>query len=132
MKKAFVSIYVLLILLIFGLTISFISGENETNFDSVQSLYNKRIAIYEAESFLNIFVKEKNINKSTRFEEILDNFDHKAKITIEKADDKGKIKEKDAKLIFIKASYKNTVGNAILTYRLGDDGKISPIYKKVY
>ena len=46
MKKAFISIYVLLILLVCGLTISFIYKENETNYDVVESMYDKKPVSY--------------------------------------------------------------------------------------
>ena len=133
MKKAFISIYVLLILLVFGLTISFIYEENETNFDATQALYNKKIAMYEAESFLNILVAEKNINTSVNHNDLLRVFDHRSEITIASGDSNTLFNQgKNAKVINIRASYKGSVSYAILTYKLDDKNKIVTLYKRAY
>ncbi len=133
MKKAFISIYVLLILLVFGLTITFIYKENETNFDSSQALYNKKIAMYEAESFLNILVAEKNIDPSINNYDILKKFGHKSEIKINKGQSDAKNNEgKDTKVIAITAKYKGSIGQAILKYKEDENKKIQIEYKNVY
>lgn len=131
MKKAFVSIYVLIILLIFGLTITFIYKENETNLDSVESLTNKKIAMYEAESFINIWVEERNNENPMTTEEILDNFAHKSKIKM-KLDNSSNPELVNAKVLSATANYNDCLGHAILTYEEDGNKKIKIIYKRVY
>ena len=131
MKKAFVSIYVLIILLVFGLTITFIYRENQTNLDSVESLTNKKIAMYEAESFINIWIEERNNENPMTTEDILDNFDHRSKIKM-KVDKSSNPELIEAKVISATANYKNCLGHAILTYEEYGNQKIKIIYKRVY
>lgn len=133
MKKAFISIYVLIILLVFGLTITFIYKENETNFDTSQALYNKKIAMYEAESFLNILVAEKNIDPSLNNYDILRKFGHQSEIEINKGESDVKNNEgKDTKVIAITAKFKGSIGQAILTYKEDQNKKIQIQYKRVF
>lgn len=114
MKKAFISIYVLLILLVFGITISFVHKENETNFDTSQALYNKKISMYEAESFLNILIGEEKLVTETNDMELLGAFDHKSELKIYRGDSQAAVNEgKSAKVITIKAKYKDTVSKAV-------------------
>lgn len=58
MKKGFISIYVLLILLILSVSIAFISDQNENNQEIKSSLLDKKQATYDAESSINIYLKE--------------------------------------------------------------------------
>lgn len=133
MKKGFVSIYVLLILLAFGLTISFIYKENETNFDSVSSLYYKKFAMYEAESALNIIMAEKKCGKGINNDEFLDKFNHKSKLEITRGNASNNIKEAEgAKVIIIRAVYEEAISKAILTYKEDVNKKPIIIYKRVY
>lgn len=133
MKKGFVSIYVLLILLAFGLTISFIYKENETNFDSVSSLYYKKFAMYEAESALNIIMAEKKYGKDINNDEFLDKFNHKSKLEITRGNESNNIKEAEgAKVITIRAVYEEANSEAILTYKEDINKKPIIIYKRVY
>ena len=133
MKKAFVSIYVLLILLVFGLTITFIYKENDTNYDISESLYNKKIALYEAESVLNMIVAEKNNGNEIQSEDILMHFDHKSKIEIYPGVASNGVKEAEgAKVINVSALYNGTRSNAILTFKEGENKKIKIVYKRVY
>lgn len=133
MKKAFISIYVLLILLVFGITISFVHKENETNFDTSQALYNKKISMYEAESFLNILVGEEGLVEETKDTELLGIFDHKSELKIYRGDSAAAINEgRVAKVITIKAIYKDTVSRAVLTYELDKNNKAQILYKRVF
>lgn len=133
MKKGFISIYVLLILLAFGLTISFIYKENETNFDSVSSLYYKKFAMYEAESALNIIMAEKKYGKDINNDEFLDKFNHKSKLEITRGNASNNIKEAEgAKVIIIRAVYEEAISKAILTYKEDVNKKPIIIYKRVY
>ena len=133
MKKAFISIYALLILLVFGLTITFIYKENETNFDTSQALYNKKIAMYEAESFLNILIGEDSMKLPTNDYNLLRAFDHKSEIVISRGDPEAKIHEdKDTKSLSVKAIYKGSRAWAILTYEEDENKKVKILYKRIY
>lgn len=142
MKKAFVSIYVLLILLVFGLTVTFIYKENDTNYDISESLYNKKIALFEAESVLNMIIEEKNNGNEIQSGDILRHFNHKSEIEIfyGTADKEGKeaegekvIKEaEEENVINVSALYQGARSNAILNYEKDENDKIKIIYKRVY
>lgn len=58
MKKGFVSIYVLLLLLILSVSIAFISDQSENNQEIKSSLLDKKQATYDAESSINLYLKE--------------------------------------------------------------------------
>lgn len=57
MKKGFISIFVLLVLLCLTVSIAFISRQSNNNLEINESIYDKKRAIYKAESILNIFLK---------------------------------------------------------------------------
>ncbi|WP_311480647.1 hypothetical protein [uncultured Anaerococcus sp.] len=133
MKKAFISIYVLLILLVFGLTITFIYKENDTNFDTSQALYNKKIAMYEAESLLNILIEEGHVKTNLNDNKIIKAFYHKSDFEIYRGDSNIEVnKVKDAKVLSITAQYKGTMSQAILTYGEDENTKAKISYKRVY
>lgn len=58
MKKGFVSIYVLLLLLILSVSIAFINDQSKNNQEIKSSLLDKKQATYDAESSINIYLKE--------------------------------------------------------------------------
>ena len=58
MKKGFISIYVLLLLLILSVSIAFINDQSENNQEIKSSLLDKKQATYDAESSINIYLKE--------------------------------------------------------------------------
>lgn len=133
MKKAFISIYVLLILLVFGLTITFIYKENEMNFDTSQALYNKKLSMYEAESLLNILIEEDSVKTNLNDNKIIKAFDHKSDFEIYRGDSNIEVnKVKDAKVLSITAQYKGTMSQAILTYGEDENTKAKISYKRVY
>lgn len=133
MKKAFISIYVLLILLVFGLTITFIYKENETNFDTSQALYNKKVAMYEAESFLNILIGEDSVKLPTNDYNLLRAFDHKSEIEITRGNSEAKINEgKNVKVLSVTAKYQGTRSWAIASYKEDENKKAKILYKRVY
>src|SRR5699024_3309793 len=133
MKKAFISIYVLLLLLVFVLTISFVNKENDTSFDLSRGLYNKKLALYEAESVLNIIVGEKNAGSKLSNQEILATFDHASEIEISTGDTENNVAEaQGAKGMHVSAKYKGTESHAILTYKVDENNKIKIVYKRVY
>lgn len=57
MKKGFISIFILLVLLCLTVSIAFISRQSNNNLEINESIYDKKQAIYKAESILNIFLK---------------------------------------------------------------------------
>ena len=133
MKKAFISIYVLLILLVFGLTITFLYKENETNFDTSQALSNKKITMYEAESMLKIFIAAKNINPSLDDYNLLSAFDHKSSFEITRNNSEVKIhKGNNVKVLSVTAKYQGTRSWAIASYKEDENKKIKILYKRVY
>ena len=58
MKKGFVTIYVLLILLFLSISIAFVSRQVQSKNDLSKDLLTKKQAVYEAESRVNIFVND--------------------------------------------------------------------------
>ncbi len=133
MKKAFISIYVLLILLVFGLTITFIYKENDTNFDTSQALYNKKIAMYEAESLLNILIEEDCIKTNLNDNKFIKAFNHKSVFEIHRGDSNIELnKVKNAKVLSITAKYEGSFSQAILTYGEDENTKAKISYKRVY
>lgn len=74
MKKAFISVYTLLVLLIVSLSITFIYNQQKSSSDYARSLYDKKKAQYLAESILNSFMDEKS-DRIGRL--IIDDYDKK-------------------------------------------------------
>lgn len=58
MKKGFVSILTLFVLLVLSLSITFVYRQNENTNEHVSDLYNKKQAIYLAESVMNSYLVE--------------------------------------------------------------------------
>ncbi len=56
MKKGFITIYVLLVLLFLSVSIAFVSRQVQSKNDLSKDLLTKKQAVYEAESRVNIFV----------------------------------------------------------------------------
>ncbi|KGF03549.1 hypothetical protein [Anaerococcus lactolyticus] len=133
MKKAFISIYVLLILLVCGLTIGFIYKENETNYDVAKSMYAKKEAMYEAESFLNIIIEEKTLDDKLNIDDLLESLKPKSEIRVRIEEAKNLVKEaKGAKVLIVTSLYKNVTAKATIAYKLDEANKIKIIYKKIY
>ncbi len=132
-RKGFISVYVLLILLALGLTISFIYRENENNYQNTVDLYNKKIAMFEAESLVNMIVEENRAGSEKTYYDLLNNFDSLAKLEIHHDSTNNKVIEaKDAKTLSVRADYKGTVAYAIMIYKMDENNKIKLLYKKVY
>lgn len=58
MRKGFVTIYVLLILLFLSISLAFVSKEVQSKNDISKDLLTKKQAVYEAESRVNIFIND--------------------------------------------------------------------------
>lgn len=137
-KNGFISLYVLLILLVFALTISFIYRENESNFDNSENLYNKKVAMFEAESLLNMIIEEnRGVDESEignkNYYDLINSFGSHSKLEVSHDDTKNKVKEaQDAKVMSVSAVYKDTKSFATLVYEIDKNKKLVIIYKKVY
>ena len=137
-KKGFISVYVLLILLVFALTISFIYKENESNFDNAESLYNKKVAMFEAESLLNMIIEENRGEDESKignknYYDLINSFVSKSKLEVSHDDANNKVTEaQDAKILNVSAVYKGTKSFATLVYKIDENKKLVIIYKKVY
>lgn len=59
-KKAFINIYILILLLILSIVIGFSFEQTKNEADLNKDLYNKKIALYEAESVMNIFLADED------------------------------------------------------------------------
>lgn len=60
-KKSFISIYVLLLLLILSISITFIYEQNQNDIDFNKDLYNKKQALYTAESLINLSLEDAQV-----------------------------------------------------------------------
>ncbi|MDU3153107.1 MAG: hypothetical protein E6706_02380, partial [Anaerococcus hydrogenalis] len=81
-KRGFLSIYVLFILLLLSITLSFIFNQSQNNQDSNDDIYNRKKAIYKEESIYElIFDDEKELIKNLEeVNKINDNLWHHYKI----------------------------------------------------
>lgn len=59
-KKAFINIYILILLLILSIVIGFSFEQTKNEADLNKDLYNKKTALYEAESVMNIFLADED------------------------------------------------------------------------
>lgn len=74
MKKAFISVYTLIVLFIISLTITYIYNQQKNSASYAKGLYEKKQAQYLAESIMNTFMEE---NSDQVAEIILDDYDKK-------------------------------------------------------
>lgn len=137
-KNGFISLYVLLILLVFALTISFIYRENESNFDNAENLYNKKIAMFEAESLLNMIIEENrgedesNIGNKDYYD-LINSFVSHSTLEVHHSNIDNNVEEaQNAKILNVSAEYKDTKSFATLVYKIDKNKKLVIIYKKVY
>lgn len=74
MKKAFISVYTLIVLFIISLTITYIYNQQKNSASYAKGLYEKKQAQYLAESIMNTFMEE---NSDQVAEIILGDYDKK-------------------------------------------------------
>lgn len=74
MKKAFISVYTLIVLFIISLTITYIYNQQKNSASYAKGLYEKKQAQYLAESIINTFMEE---NSDQVAEVILGDYDKK-------------------------------------------------------
>lgn len=85
MKKAFISVYTLIVLFIISLAITYIYNQQKNSASYAKGLYEKKQAQYLAESIMNTFMEE---NSDQVAEIILKDYDNRQKIN-SNADKKG-------------------------------------------
>lgn len=75
-KKAFISLYVILLLLILSISVSFIYEQNKNDVNFNKDLYDKKQALYMSESVNNLASKDEGLEdyKKEVFEEIKDHY----------------------------------------------------------
>ena len=87
MKKAFISIYVLIILLVLALSVSFISGQNEVDTDLALDISNKKQSLFDCESFANVVIEELSLDKDTNIENLKASLSLESEIIINPIED---------------------------------------------
>lgn len=143
MKKAFISVYTLIVLFIISLTITYIYNQQKNSASYAKGLYEKKQAQYLAESIMNTFMEE---NSDQVAEIILGDYDKKIE------EDTKKIKKQTKSLGYKYYKYGNKnykinisrVGNDyrkeidglylifLDNVRVGDSRADSEIYIKVF
>lgn len=119
MKKGFITIYVLLVLLFLSISLAFVSREVQSKNDLSKDLLTKKQAVYEAESRANIFVN--NYEKEIK-EYILEDY---KRIIDERLSD---VDHANAKEFYI--DYNNSKKKIMLMRVI--DSNIAPRQDKVY
>lgn len=145
MKKAFISVYVLIILLLLSLSISFIYKENESNYENSLDLYNKKVAMFKAESLLNMTLEEIRVDKENWIDlekgkikteplnNLANNFDKKLDFSVGDYDKEINIKEgENERVLSINAKYKGTISYIRLVYKIDEKGDLEIVYNRVY
>lgn len=111
MKKAFISVYTLIVLFIISLTITYIYNQQKNSASYAKGLYEKKQAQYLAESIMNTFMEE---NSDQVAEIILGDYDKKIE------EDTKKIKKQTKSLGYKYYKYGNK-NYKINISRIGND-----------
>ena len=126
MKKAFISIYVLIILLLLALSVSFIAGQNQVDTELSNEISDKKQSLFDAESFANVLIEELSLDKNLDPNSIKEVLYLKSDIEIYQA------KEECNLQINLKAKYKNTISKAQIKYKYDENNKFILINKRIY
>ncbi|MCW6701307.1 hypothetical protein NH288_04325 [Anaerococcus sp. NML200537] len=126
MKKAFISIYVLIILLLLSLSVSFIAGQNEVDTELSNDISDKKQSLFDAESFANVLIEELSLDKNLDPNFIKEVLYLKSDIEIYQAKEEGNLQ------INLKAKYKNTISKAQIKYKYDENNKFILINKRIY
>lgn len=126
MKKAFISIYVLIILLLLSLSVSFIAGQNEVDTELSNDISDKKQSLFDAESFVNVLIEELSLDKNLDPNFIKEVLYLKSDIEIYQAKEEGNLQ------INLKAKYKNTISKAQIKYKYDENNKFILINKRIY
>ena len=114
MKKAFISVYTLIVLFIISLTITYIYNQQKNSASYAKGLYEKKQAQYLAESIMNTFMEE-NIDQVAEI--ILKHYDEEKKKTIEVTTDD---ENKTEPIEHLPYTYKNKKYNINIS-RIGNE-----------
>ena len=126
MKRAFISIYVLVILLVLALSVSFISGQNEVDTDLALNISNKKQSLFDCESFANVAIEELSLDKNTDLSNL------KAILSLESDIEITPIYNKPYHQVNINAKYKDTVSIALIKYDYDKNNRFILINKRIY
>ena len=126
MKKAFISIYVLIILLVLALSVSFISGQNEVDTDLALNISNKKQSLFDCESFANVVIEELSLDKYTNIENL------KASLSLESEIIINPVEDLPYQQVNINAKYKDTVSIALIKYDYDKNNRFILINKRIY
>lgn len=126
MKKAFISIYVLIILLLLSLSVSFIAGQNEVDTELSNDISDKKQSLFDAESFVNVLIEELSLDKN------LDPNSLKGVLYLRSDIEIYQAKEECNLQINLKAKYKNTISKAQIKYKYDENNKFIFINKRIY
>lgn len=126
MKKAFISIYVLIILLVLALSVSFISGQNEVDTDLALNISNKKQSLFDCESFANVVIEELSIDKDTNIENL------KASLSLESEIIITPVEDLPYQQINVKARYEDTESRAQIKYDYDKNNRFILINKRIY
>lgn len=126
MKKAFISIYVLIILLVLALSVSFISGQNEVDTDLALNISNKKQCLFDCESFANVVIEELSLDKDTNIENL------KASLSLESEIIINPVEDLPYQQVNINAKYKDTVSIALIKYDYDKNNRFILINKRIY
>lgn len=139
MKKAFISVYTLIVLFIISLTITYIYNQQKNSASYAKGLYEKKQAQYLAESIMNTFMEE---NSDQVAEIILEDYDENQnkKAAYDKLDTKIKYVYNEDKywlrLSRINNDYRKEIDGLYLIFlydvSVGDSKADSEIYIKVF
>ena len=126
MKKAFISIYVLIILLLLALSVSFIAGQNQVDTELSNEINDKKQSLFDAESFANVLIEELSLDKNLDPNSIKEVLYLKSDIEISKYKKAGNLQ------INLKSKYKNTLSKAQIKYKYDEKDKFILINKRIY
>lgn len=126
MKKAFISIYVLIILLLLGLSVSFIAGQNQVDTELSNEISDKKQSLFDAESFANVLIEELSLDKNLDPNSIKEVLYLKSDIEINKYTEASNLQ------INLKAKYNNTLSKALIKYKYDKNDKFILINKRIY
>ena len=121
MKKGFVSIITLFVLLVLSLTISFAYRQNINNSEYSKDLYNKKQAQYLSESILNKYLVE-NYDQLEKI--IIEDYKKQRKITGESKTDSYNLKNRES-VVYKGREYNIKISHV---YR-EDDEKLRDVYR---
>ena len=126
MKKAFISIYVLIILLLLALSVSFIAGQNQVDTELSNNISDKKQSLFDAESFANVLIEELSLDKNLEPNSLKGVLYLRSDIEIYQSEDENNLQ------FNLKSKYKNTISRALIKYKYDEKDKFILINKRIY